>query len=247
MSNNSDELEFNHSSLTPLSFLLFLVAMAIGLLVAVILLPAWLPNLAISLSGESPKAYWYLSRGTAFVSLSLLWISMALGLGITNKMARSWPGAPAAFAIHEYVSLLGLAFAAFHALVLLGDHYINFTLIQIIIPFGAVDYRPFWVGLGQVGFYAWAIVAFSFYVRQHIGHKSWRFIHYASFLMYLIAVLHGLTSGTDTSLPWAQGYYWISASSLIFLLVYRIVAPLLDRLSPPRKVVASQSRPTQSG
>ena len=40
---------------------------------------------------------------------------MALGLGITNKMARLWPGAPAAFALHEYVSLLGLAFAVFHA------------------------------------------------------------------------------------------------------------------------------------
>ncbi|MCJ7432540.1 MAG: hypothetical protein MUO77_03540, partial [Anaerolineales bacterium] len=76
--------------------------------------------------------------------LSLLWLSMALGLGITNKMARLWPGAPATFAIHEYVSLLGMAFALFHALVLLGDHYINFTFAQMLVPFATVDYRPFW-------------------------------------------------------------------------------------------------------
>lgn len=45
---------------------------------------------------------------------------MVLGLGITNKMARLWPGAPTAFAIHEYVSLLGL--------VLMGDHFVDFSL-----------------------------------------------------------------------------------------------------------------------
>jgi hypothetical protein len=92
-----------------------MLAMMIGLITAILLLPTWLPNMASSLVGESPKVYWYLSRATAFVSLTVLWVSMALGLGISNKMARLWPGAPGAFAIHEYVSLLGLAFALFHA------------------------------------------------------------------------------------------------------------------------------------
>ena len=96
---------------------------------------------------------------------------MALGLGITNKMARLWPGAPATFAIHEYVSLLGMAFALFHALVLLGDHYINFTLAQVLMPFATVDYRPLWVGIGQLGFYLWVIVVISFYIRPIIGQK----------------------------------------------------------------------------
>ena len=131
--------DFNESSVNIQSFLLFLFASMMGLLIAVLLLPFVLPNMAYSLSGEGPKAYWYLSRATAFVSLSLLWLSMALGLGITNKMARLWPGMPATFAIHEYVSLLGLAFALFHALVLLGDRYINFTLLQIFVPFSTVD------------------------------------------------------------------------------------------------------------
>src|SRR5574341_1082828 len=101
--------EFRDSTINIQFFLLIMFAAIIGVLVAILLLPIWLPNMATSLAGNSPKAYWYLSRATAFVSLSLLWISMALGLGITNKAARLWPGAPAAFAIHEYASLLGLA------------------------------------------------------------------------------------------------------------------------------------------
>ena len=227
--------EFNESSVNIQSFLLFLFASVVGLLIATLILPFVLPNMAFSLSGDAPKAYWYLSRGTAFVSLSLLWLSMALGLGITNKMARLWPGMPATFAIHEYVSLLGLAFAVFHAVVLLGDHYINFTPLQLLIPFSTTNYRPFWVGVGQIGFYIWLIVVLSFYIRPVIGQKFWRLLHYLSFAMYFMGIFHAIFSGTDTSMAWAQNYYWFSAGSLIFLLFVRVIGVVIDTLFPEKK------------
>jgi len=237
---NAPQNEFE-SSVNIQSFLLLALAMIIGLLLAALVLPNWLPNLGYSLNGDAPKAYWYLSRATAFASLSLLWLSMALGMGITNKMARTWPGAAAAFAIHEYVSLLGLGFAAFHALVILGDHYINFTLVQLLVPFSTVDYRPFWVGVGQIGFYVWLIVALTFYIRSLIGQKTWRALHYASFAMYLMGLLHGLFSGTDSSMPWATSYYWISGGILLFLFFGRVVGAMADKLFPAKP--ASSARP----
>jgi predicted ferric reductase len=244
------ENEFNKSSVNIEFFLLVILAMILGLLFATLLLPAWLPKLATSLVGESPKAYWYLSRATAFVSLSILWLSMALGLGLSNKMARLWPGAPAAFAIHEYVSLLGLAFVLFHALILLGDHYIKFTVAQIFLPFSTLAYRPLWVGIGQVGFYVWLLVALSFYIRSRIGQKTWRVIHYLSFLMYSMGLLHGLFSGTDTSATWAQWYYWISGSSLMFLFIHRIVNTIGEKLTrrslPTTRVSHPAARTSQS-
>jgi len=214
--------EYPDSSLTFQSIVWIILAIGIGALAAVIILPAWMPHLATSLAGSDPKAYWYLSRGSAFVALSLLWLSMALGLLITNKMARLWPGVPASFALHEFISILGLVFTLFHALILLGDHYINYTLVQVLVPFSS-SYEPLWVGLGQVGFYTLLIVTLSFYVRSHIGQKTWRSLHYVSFLTYLIAMSHAVTAGTDTSLPWAQQYYWISLGALLFLFCYRIV------------------------
>ncbi|MGZ9224439.1 MAG: hypothetical protein ACXW4M_02665 [Anaerolineales bacterium] len=241
----SSESEFNKSTVNIQFFLLITLAMIIGLSVAILLLPTWLPNMATSLTGDSPKVYWYLSRATAFVSLSILWISMALGLGLTNKVARLWPGAPAAFAIHEYMSLLGLAFALFHALVLLGDHYINFTVAQIFMPFSTVDYRPTWVGIGQIGFYVWLIVSLSFYVRSSIGQKTWRVIHYLSFAMYIMGLVHGLFSGTDSTANWAQWYYWISGGSLLFLFVYRIINTITEKLTRQAKTVVRMPRPVQ--
>jgi hypothetical protein len=62
-----------------------------------------------------------------------------LGLSITNRLARLWPGGPAAADLHEHASLLGLAFGLLHALVLLGDAYIGYTLPQLLIPFASVS------------------------------------------------------------------------------------------------------------
>ncbi len=229
---NSEQIEYE-STIGAQTFLLMLLSMALGTLAAVVVLPAWMPRLSASLMGTDPKAYWYLSRGSSFVAMGLLWVSMALGLGISNKMARIWPGAPAAFAIHEYVSLLGLSFAIFHALVLMGDHYIKFTLAQIVVPFATVGYKPLWVGLGQVGFYVWLLVALSFYVRSKIGTKVWRAIHYISFLCFCAAMYHGISSGTDTKELWAQSIYWFAGGSLLFLLVYRIIVSVTAKFSKP--------------
>ncbi len=84
-------------------------------------------------------------------------------------MARLWPGLPTAMAIHEYTGLLGLFFAGFHGLVLLGDKYSNYSLVQLLMPFGSVQYRPTWVALGQIGFYVWFLVMLTFYIRKSLG------------------------------------------------------------------------------
>jgi predicted ferric reductase len=220
---NNNIVDYDKSSINFSSFVLVLIAMSVGVLLAIVVLPFWAPNIALSLTGVDPKAYWFLSRATAFVALGLLWISMALGLGITNKLAHVWPGGPTAFALHEYTSVLGLAFVLFHALFLLGDHYTNFSLLQLLVPFSTQAYQPFWVGLGQTGFYLSLIVTLSFYVRRRIGQKIWRGLHYITFISYMGALFHALVIGTDTSTVPAQWFYWISSGSLLILFVYRIL------------------------
>jgi predicted ferric reductase len=236
---NNNTQQYERSSINYASFSVVLIAMSVGLLLAIVVLPFWAPNIALSLIGTDPKAYWFLSRATAFVALGLLWLSMVLGLGITNKMAHIWPGGPTAFALHEYTSILGLAFVLFHALFLLGDHYINFNLLQLLVPFSTQAYHPFWVGLGQTGFYLSLIVTLSFYIRKKIGQKVWRSLHYITFFSYAGALIHSLAIGTDTGAIWAQWFYWISGSSLLILFIYRLVF----RLIPNDTATNSESAP----
>ena len=206
---------------------------------AAYVLPTWLPSLTDSFMGPSPKAYWYLSRGTGFVSLGLMWASMMLGIGITNKLGRLWPGLLPTMAMHEYTSLLGLFFVTFHGLILLGDQYSKYALAQLLTPFGATQYRPMWVGIGQLGFYVWIIIVATFYLRKSLGKKTWRVVHYASFILFLGGLAHGLMSGTDAGTPWAQYFYWITGGSLLFLLVYRI----LTSGKQPARVPAASLNP----
>ena len=203
--------------------IIMLLAVTLGAFAAATVLPNWLPGLSQSLLGSEPKAYWYLSRASAMVAYGSLWLSMAFGLIITNKLARLWPGGPIAFDLHQFASLMGLAFALFHALILMGDKYINYDLAQVLVPFNSTGYKPVWVGLGQIGFYLLGIVGLSFYVRKRLGNRSWRLIHYLSFLTFMLALLHGIFAGTDSTVLAIRVFYWVTGASLLFLLVYRVL------------------------
>jgi predicted ferric reductase len=227
MTDNFKELnDANLPVIRPQILFLILAAVVMGTLMAAIYIPAWQPALAVSIVGDSPKAYWFLSRGSALVAYGLLWSSMVFGLVITNRLARIWPGGPTAFDLHQFISILGLAFALFHGLILLGDHFVNFKPAQILVPFTTLTYKPLWVGLGQLAFYLWVLITVSFYVRKSIGGKTWRWIHYFSYLTFALALFHGIASGTDTATPWAGVMYWFSGFSLFFLLIYRLVLEL---------------------
>jgi hypothetical protein len=153
-------------SLTPAralqSAVLLGAGAALGVILAGVVAPQWLPALTTSLVGPSPKAYWYLARATGFVAYLLLWLSVVLGLLITGRLSRLWPGGPTTVDLHQFSGLLGLAFALLHGGVLLGDQYVGFTPLQLLLPFAAAGYRPLAVGLGQVAFYVGLLVALSF-------------------------------------------------------------------------------------
>lgn len=258
---NQPEFEEWTGATTLENALLILLGAALGALFAVVIAPRWLPGLAASLTGPNPKAYWYLARGSGAVAYVLLWSSVALGLMITNKLSRVWPGGPTAVDLHQFVSLLALAFALFHALVLLGDRYIGYTLFQLLVPFASTAYRPLWVGLGQLGFYLALPVAFSFYVRRRIGHRTWRFLHYGSFGVYFLVTAHGLGAGTDANAPLMIALYGLTVLITYFLLVYRLLVSVqrprpaaqkpremptarqLTDLAPPSPVTVVRSPP----
>lgn len=199
-------------------------ALAAGALLGLLFLPAWLPDLSASLQGPEPKVFWHLARATGFAAYALLWLSLALGLGITNRLARLWPGGPAAVDLHRYTSYLGLVCTACHATLLLGDRYFSFQPLQIVVPFLMTEYEPFWVGLGQIGFYLAAVVTFSFSFRRVIGPTVWRRLHYLSFAVYIFILAHGIGSGSDTASPVAAWLYWLSGAGLLFLTIYRVLS-----------------------
>jgi predicted ferric reductase len=227
--------------INPLELIAVMLAFAGGALLAAVVLPAWLPGLSQSLLGSQPKAYWYLARTSGLVAYVLLWLSIVLGLVVSNKLVRLWNGGPTAVELHQFGTWLALAFGVFHALILLGDTYIKATLQQVLVPFNYKGYEPTWVGLGQIGFYIAVIVACSFYVRKQIGYRAWRTLHYVSFVIYSVLTLHGIFAGTDTMAPGVLWMYAFGAASVYFLLIVRVFNAI--RSPRPAAHAASKSLP----
>ncbi|OQY87190.1 MAG: hypothetical protein B6D41_12105 [Chloroflexi bacterium UTCFX4] len=234
--------------LNPIEILLMLLAFAGGALAAAVLLPAWLPGLSASLLGDAPKAYWYLARAAGVIAYLLLWLSMVFGMVVSNKMARLWNGGPTAIELHQFVTWLAIAFSVLHALILLGDKYISATLVQVLTPFAYSDYEPFWVGMGQIGFYVCVLIAASFYFRKQSGYRAWRALHYGSFVLYLVLTLHGIFAGTDTAAPGMMLLYLGSALIVYFLLLVRILNAIrTPRVTPHGVVKSSPTTVTRRG
>lgn len=205
------------------------VVIGIVSLVTLVLFATSLPIMSQTLSGAQPKAYWYISRSSSFVGFGLITLSMLFGMMISSKRKNpTWLGRLAWFELHQHTSLLGLAFVFVHVLVLLGDQYLHFTLSQLFIPFANREYEPLWVGVGQLAFYVLLLVTLSFYARSRIGHRAWRIIHYASFGLYWMIVLHSVMSGTDSKTLLASAVMALSSFAIIGFTIYRVVAGLAN-------------------
>lgn len=217
----------------PILWLSLLIAAgAIGAVAALALLPDLLPGLAGSLLGTAPKAYWLLARASGFVAYLLLWLSVVFGLAVSSKLVRLWRGGPAAVDLHQFVTWLAIVVSVFHGLILLGDHFINASLGQVLVPFFYVNYRPIWVGLGQIGFYAATLVAASFYARPRMSYSAWRTVHYASFAVYLMLTVHGALAGTDSVLLSVKLMYFVTGFTVYFLTVFRILQAVKPARAP---------------
>jgi predicted ferric reductase len=206
-----------------LKFSLLFLLLIISVVIAGFAIPYFMPNLTAVFLRADSTLFWYLSRGSAIIGFILLWLSTVMGLLISTRLGKTWPGMKTSGESHQYISILGLFFIGFHFITLLGDTYIRSSLSQVLTPFAFINYRPFFVGLGQLAFYMWGILILSFYVKKIIGKKVWRGLHYIGFISFLAGMVHGITSGSDSSLPWMLMIYWFSAASVLFLTIYRIL------------------------
>ncbi len=125
--------------------------------------------------------------------------------------------------VHRNLSLLCLAFVGVHVVTTVADGYVPIGLLDAVIPFRS-PYRPLYVGLGALTLDLLLAVLVTSALRRRIGYASWRFVHWLAYLCWPIAVLHGLGSGSDTSLPLTLAIDALSAAAVLGSVAWRLVA-----------------------
>ena len=165
--------------------------------------------------------WWLASRAAGIVAMLL--ISFSVGLGLANAARLIPPKARRKLvAIHEQTALAALISIAAHGLLLLPDHWLHPGL-GIAVPF-VIDYRPLAVAAGIVAGYLAALLGLSFYVRRKIGGRLWRKLHMGTIGVYVLALVHTLTAGTDVGTVWLSALLGATVAPIVVLLSWRAIS-----------------------
>jgi sulfoxide reductase heme-binding subunit YedZ len=158
----------------------------------------------IAAATAGPSVLWYVARGTGCVALLLLTTSVVLGVANVRRLRTARLPRFVVDGLHRTVSLLVLAVIAVHVACSVLDSFADISIAAALLPFTA-GYRPLWLGLGTVAFELLAAVAVTSMLRQRLGHRTWRAVHWLAYASWPVALVHGFGAGTDGRTTWMLG------------------------------------------
>jgi DMSO/TMAO reductase YedYZ heme-binding membrane subunit len=176
-----------------------------------------LPLASLSATTANPFM-WYVTRAAAtssYITLALLVI-----LGLIRSMTRLNGGRIAWWLdeSHQFLALLTAILMGIHLISLMFDAKIPFSALNILLPFNE-PYSEIPVAIGVFTMYGMVVVLASSWLRQRVGHKLWRLLHYLTFAVFAGVTLHGILAGSDSGQPWMI-FIYVSASIVVALLTF---------------------------
>jgi predicted ferric reductase len=177
----------------------------------------------------NPQLWWYVARAGGLVTYGLLAASTIWGLAVSTRLLGRWPAPGWTLDLHRYLGGLALTFTGIHLTALLLDSYIQFDLLDLLVPFAA-GWRPRAVAWGVVALYLLVAVQATSLARRHLPHRLWRRIHLTTFPLLVAATAHLLTAGSDRANPAVLTMVSATAAATSFLLLFQLLRqPHLSR------------------
>jgi methionine sulfoxide reductase heme-binding subunit len=146
-------------------------------------------------------ALWYATRATGLVTMLLLTATVLLGILTTGRFAGGrWPRF-LTVGLHRNLSLLVVTFLALHIATTVIDTFVSIPLAAAFIPF-ASSYKTAWLSLGAVALDLLVALVATSLIRNRLGLRTWRWVHWAAYICWPVALAHGLGAGTDRGTLW---------------------------------------------
>lgn len=167
------------------------------------------------------EALWALGRGNGIVALAFMTLSMALG--VATRSARPMLALPrfGIADVHRFVALAGTLLVVLHLVLLFLDPYAKLRLIDAVVPFLG-SYRPIWQGLGTVAVDLLFVIVVTSLMRHRLGVKTFRTIHWMTYLLWPITMAHSLGNGTDAGHIWFMSFSAVCALVVVAAVVFRL-------------------------
>ena len=192
----------------------------------------------------SDQILWFATRGAGVVSLLLFTAVMVLGiLAVMRWQSPAWPRF-LSVGLHRNLALLSVVFLAIHIVTAIVDPFTSLGLVAAAIPF-ASSYRPFGVGLGVIAVDIFLALVATSLLRDRIGQRTWRAVHWLAYASWPLALVHGVESGSDASTPWLIGLELACVAAVLAAAGWRLAAGRSNR-SRLATVAAGAALPTRT-
>lgn len=150
---------------------------------------------------------WYIIRGAGFTAAGLLILLMFSGIGQVTGITYRFIEPVKAWAVHRALALALCGAIAVHVIFLLVDHFLPFSLVQVLVPFASkysngtallgVSLSGIAVALGILAMYTVVVIVLSSLGWINTRKGVWRKLHYLSYFVILAVFVHALGAGSD--------------------------------------------------
>lgn len=180
--------------------------------------------------GTEQPVLWWAGRASGFVAYLAMWLSMVFGVLVSAKSTLL--DKKLTMELHRQWSLAAVVATVVHVVVLVAHPDSGLSLLAGVVPFVA-DRLTGAVAIGVFSFWGLLLVIGSSLLQHRIPYTAWRAIHALSFGAMLLALVHGVAAGTDTSVPVVRGLYAVTTAVLVGAIAGRITSAVLAARVPP--------------
>jgi predicted ferric reductase len=170
------------------------------------------------------KLSWYAARAGGMVAWALVTASIVWGLALSTRIVRR-KGFPAwLLDLHRFLGTLSLLFVGVHLFAIWTDNFVHFGVRELFVPM-ASSWRPGAVASGVVATYLLVAIQLTSWAMRRLPRKLWHAVHMSSFPMFVLATIHGFTSGADSR---DLAVRWVALTGILlvaFLAGFRLLTP----------------------
>ena len=164
------------------------------------------------------------------ISLVSLSITIMIGLVATDRLVLSIRQRVLLQSAHRTTGVIAVAALGLHVWTKVLEGHVR--LIDTVVPFMSLGYNRIYVGLGTISGILMVIVMWTGLVRAWFVGRGrpwmWRSVHAISYLMWPIALLHGLSAGRPAP-PWVIVCYVFCVLAVLIGLAVRLSVSLTRR------------------
>ena len=176
---------------------------------------------AAAFSGS--QALWFVSRASGLALLAAFSAAVVLGVAARLGSAPKRWSRLALGELHRTLALFSVSFLVLHVATAISDPYVTIGWAATVLPFWS-PYRTAVIGLGAVAIDLGGAILVTSLIRQRLGYRGWRVVHWLAYLAWPVAFAHSITAGNDLRIWWVALVEYGCAFAVATAMVARLLS-----------------------